>query len=73
MLNDELYKVICVRLREFSLEPECIIMHPETCKKLMVEIGVNNSSDYEKISNLKYQGIPIYRSLDIPEGEFKVC
>lgn len=73
MLNDQLYKVICVRLSDNLPEPECIIMHPETCKELLNEVGIRNQQDYEKISNPKYMGIPVYRSLDIAEGEFKVC
>ena len=66
-LENQIYKVI----HETGREPRVIIMHPKTWFDLMEEvIGKNDISINRHVSDMRYKGIKVIRSLDLSENDF---
>lgn len=77
-LEQKLHDVI-VKAYETKKDLECIIMHPNTWKKIsdtfvdwVAKTKLNVSDVPNGLNIINYKGVNVYRSLDIEEGEFKV-
>jgi hypothetical protein len=66
-ISNEIFIQLKINYSKKNIEPDGIVMHPKTFIKLSFE-------SFNKInlnSNFCFNGKKIYRSEDIPEGEFK--
>ena len=54
--------------------PQVIIMHANDCSKLemMDNVYFRYNQKLEGSGHFVFKGIPVYRSIDIPEGEIKI-
>lgn len=47
-------------------DPECILMHPETLERFVLEIEMKLTTKFKRpLKNLTFRGIKIYRTEDI--------
>lgn len=72
-IHEAIYNVIESTIRETSRDVTLIVMHPQTWVDLINETSLDaslpsiNTSD----SNLKYLGIKVLRSIDLPLNYFE--
>jgi hypothetical protein len=74
------YEEIRKAIREYSFktgghEPSLIIVHPNTWDDLCDELLQRGPYFHKHISQVKgnnFNGYPVYRSYDVPEGDFVI-
>lgn len=73
MIQDNLEDAIYARVSQTGVECSLIVMHPITWQDLCKEVFSGDGMAINRFNlDMRYRGVLVLRSLDLPEGEFKV-
>lgn len=71
MIQDKLEYQIHNHVMETAKEPKFIVMHPQTWANLVEEVISKDGMAIDRYyPNMKYRGIKVFRSLDLPINDF---